>query len=161
MPLSSLGSLGALSGLGHSLPQHECGSRSGSVRPLCRRRVCPSWHIHGPSSQSQSESGGLGWSRPVAPRSLPVKPETQKMSPGRVQRGPSDLPTPGVKVLRGSPFPSTSRLKSSALKVLLATIPSIFADPTSSHPKICHAPSHVCIFQLKCSFFPCASSSPY
>lgn len=72
-----LGSLGSFREQGQSLPWCECESRAGILKPLCRLLACPSWHIHGPSSQSQSGSGGLGWCRPAGPLSLPVKPKPQ------------------------------------------------------------------------------------
>ena len=84
-----LGSLGSFRGQGQSLPWCECRSRAGILRPLCRLLACPSWHSHGPSSQSQSGSGGLGWYRPAGPLSLPVKPKTQKVSPRRSEKGAS------------------------------------------------------------------------
>ena len=82
-----LGSLGSFREQGQSLPWCECGSRAGILRPLCRLLACPSWHIHGPSSQSQSGSGGLGWCRPAGPLSLPVKPKPQKVSLRRSEKG--------------------------------------------------------------------------
>lgn len=52
--VSSLSSLGFLTGLGHSLLQCGFGSSPRSSRPLYRHRACSSRHIHCPSSQSQS-----------------------------------------------------------------------------------------------------------
>lgn len=73
--VSSLSCLGAIRRLGHSLLQCGLESSVGSVRPSCRHLACFSLHIHCPSSQSQSESGGHWCHRQEVLQSLPEKPK--------------------------------------------------------------------------------------